>query len=123
MEWLSMAKQLRPRLTSPGAMQSVRYNSVKHTATGLSSGDILWSDKSHFSVWQSNGQVWVWRQLEEQYFSDCIVLLSGQFGGGKIMMGLFFRSWAQLLSSSEINSECYNIPQYFGQLHATNFVG
>ncbi len=33
-------------------------------------------------------------------------------------MGLFFRSWAWPLSSSERNSECFSIPRDFGQFHA-----
>ncbi|CAI9607795.1 unnamed protein product, partial [Staurois parvus] len=35
MEWVSMAKQLHPSLTSSSAMQSIRCSSVKHAATGL----------------------------------------------------------------------------------------
>ncbi|CAI9536637.1 unnamed protein product, partial [Staurois parvus] len=35
MEWVSMAKQLHPSLTSPSAMQSVRCHGVKHATTGL----------------------------------------------------------------------------------------
>ncbi|CAI9583161.1 unnamed protein product, partial [Staurois parvus] len=33
---------------------------------------VFWSDKSRFSVWQSNGRVW-FRQLPEWYLPDCIV--------------------------------------------------
>ncbi|CAI9550070.1 unnamed protein product, partial [Staurois parvus] len=33
MEWVSMAKQLHPNLTSPSAMQSIGYSDVKHTTT------------------------------------------------------------------------------------------
>ncbi|CAI9583606.1 unnamed protein product [Staurois parvus] len=35
MEWVSMAEQLHPSLTSPSAMQSVGCSGVKHAATGL----------------------------------------------------------------------------------------
>ncbi|CAI9555327.1 unnamed protein product [Staurois parvus] len=35
MEWVSMAEQLHPSLTSPSAMQSVGYSGVKHATTGL----------------------------------------------------------------------------------------
>ncbi|CAI9558462.1 unnamed protein product, partial [Staurois parvus] len=28
---------------------------------------VLWSDQSHFTVWQSNGCVWVWQLTVEQY--------------------------------------------------------
>ncbi|CAI9533276.1 unnamed protein product [Staurois parvus] len=34
-EWVSMAKQLHPSLTSPSAMQSIRCSGIKHAATGL----------------------------------------------------------------------------------------
>ncbi|CAI9560784.1 unnamed protein product, partial [Staurois parvus] len=35
MEWVFMAEQLHPSLTTPNAMQSVGCSGVKHTATGL----------------------------------------------------------------------------------------
>ncbi|CAI9584799.1 unnamed protein product [Staurois parvus] len=34
MEWVSMAEQWHPSLSSPSAMQSVGCSDVKHTATG-----------------------------------------------------------------------------------------
>ncbi|CAI9598776.1 unnamed protein product [Staurois parvus] len=35
MEWVSMAEQLHPSLTSPSAKQSIGCRGVKHAATGL----------------------------------------------------------------------------------------
>ena len=37
---------------------------------------------------------------------------------GDYGVGLFFRTWAWPLSSSERNSECFSIPRDFGQFHA-----
>uniref|UniRef100_A0A3B3RTL1 B30.2/SPRY domain-containing protein n=1 Tax=Paramormyrops kingsleyae TaxID=1676925 RepID=A0A3B3RTL1_9TELE len=51
MEWVSMAEQLHPSLTSPSAMQSVICSGVKHAATGLySSGDVFSGVTNHTSL-------------------------------------------------------------------------
>ncbi|CAI9575809.1 unnamed protein product, partial [Staurois parvus] len=59
-EWVSMAEQLHPSLTSPSAMQSVSCSGLKHTTTGLkSSGDVFSGVRIHLPG--------------EQYLPDCIV--------------------------------------------------
>ncbi|GFT74332.1 QLQ domain-containing protein [Trichonephila clavipes] len=53
---------------------------------------VLWSYESRFTVWQSDGRVWVLWNVGERFFSDCIVS-TVKFGGESIMvMGEFF-SW------------------------------
>ncbi|KAI4881856.1 hypothetical protein NFI96_000507 [Prochilodus magdalenae] len=56
MEWVSRAEQQHPSLTSPSAMQSVEYSGVERRHWTLEQWRrVLWSDQSHFSVWQSDG--------------------------------------------------------------------
>ncbi|MEQ2253397.1 hypothetical protein ILYODFUR_031700 [Ilyodon furcidens] len=94
MEWVSIAEQLHPSHISQSPRQSVRCTSP--------SGNLM--DESGFGSCQENGtclaviwQVWhIWRR-------------------GDYAVGLFFRSWAWPLSSSERNSECFSIPRDFRQ--------
>lgn len=63
-------------------------------------GHVLWSDKSHFSIWQSNGWVKVWWFPWERPWSDRMVP-SEMFGGENFMVGIFLSlvTWFGLLAS------------------------
>ncbi|GFU88854.1 transposable element Tcb1 transposase [Trichonephila clavipes] len=70
---------------------------------------VPWSDESRFTVWQSDGRVWVWWMPGECFFNDCIVS-TVKFGGGSILVWGCF-SWFGLgplvRVIGNMNSEIY----------------
>lgn len=53
---------------------STRWIGVSMLPPALEQWDhVLWSDKSHFSIWQFHGWVCVWQMLGEHYLHDCCV--------------------------------------------------
>uniref|UniRef100_A0A3Q2W3X4 Tc1-like transposase DDE domain-containing protein n=1 Tax=Haplochromis burtoni TaxID=8153 RepID=A0A3Q2W3X4_HAPBU len=75
----------KPYITNRNAKHRMRWCKAHRHWTLEQWKRVLWSGESCFSVWQCDGQVWVWRLPGEQYLSDCIVP-SVKYGGGGVMV-------------------------------------
>lgn len=65
--WPLVSMATKPYITkcnAKGQMQRVKHLEQQRC--------VLWSDESNFSIWQSDGRVWVWWLPGQQYFSHCI---------------------------------------------------
>uniref|UniRef100_A0AAR2L8K4 alpha-1,6-mannosyl-glycoprotein 6-beta-N-acetylglucosaminyltransferase n=1 Tax=Pygocentrus nattereri TaxID=42514 RepID=A0AAR2L8K4_PYGNA len=78
---------------------------------------VLWSDQSRFSVWKSDGRVWVWWLPGERYLSDCIVP-SVKFGGGGIMVWACFSGVGIFVVGIGFFSLCFLMTSLGGQFSA-----
>lgn len=50
---------------------------------------VIWGDESRYTMWQSDGRVWVWWMPGEQYLPACVVLTVIFWGGGITVWGVF----------------------------------
>ncbi|GFW15970.1 transposable element Tc1 transposase [Trichonephila clavipes] len=114
----------KPNITPQNAKHRMQwYGAHRHWTVDMWK-TVLWSDESRFTVWQSDGRVWVWRIPDEHFFSDCIVTTVKFGGGSKMVWGCF--SWfgqgplvpvIRNLNSVDIldNAALPTLCQYFGE--------
>jgi hypothetical protein len=97
MKWVSMAEQPHTSLRSPCAIPSISWNGDKLAAIGLwSSGNTFSGVMNHFTIWQSDGLIWVWQMPGERYLSHS--------GGGIMVWGCF--SWLWLTPWNTFGMNC-----------------
>ncbi|KAJ8872644.1 hypothetical protein PR048_026253 [Dryococelus australis] len=75
----------KPHITTSNKARRLRWCLDRRNWTLEHCKSVLWRDESRFTLFRSDGRVWVWRLPGERLLPECIVP-TRKFGGGGVMV-------------------------------------
>ncbi|GFV82025.1 transposable element Tcb1 transposase [Trichonephila clavipes] len=75
----------KPLVTARHALQRCQWCRTHRQWTPQQWQQVIWSDESTFTLFQTTGRVYVWRTPKEAFAPECIVL-TVKHGGGSLMV-------------------------------------
>ncbi|GFX86386.1 transposable element Tc1 transposase [Trichonephila clavipes] len=81
----------KPLVTARHALQRRHWCRTHRQWTPQQWQQVIWSDESTFTLFQTTGRVYVWRTPKEAFAPECIVL-TVKHGGGSLMVHPFVQT-------------------------------